>query len=92
MWQNSASGTVSGITGPVDTDVAYRDYPGYIRSHGLNGFTVPAPKDIDAVAREVLRGKWGVGTERRRRLTEAGYDYAAVQARVNEMVNKTNHH
>ena len=90
MWQNSASGTVSGIAGPVDTDVAYRDYPGYIRAHGLNGFKLPAPKDIDAVAREVLRGKWGAGTERRRLLTEAGYDYAAVQARVNEMVNETN--
>ncbi len=37
-------------------------------------------------AREVLRGKWGVGSERRRLLTEAGYDYAAVQARVNEIV------
>lgn len=43
-------------------------------------------KTIDELAREVIRGEWGNGEERRRRLTEAGYDYAAVQARVNELL------
>lgn len=43
-------------------------------------------KDIDEIAREVIRGKWGNGAERKRRLTEAGYDYNAVQKRVNELL------
>lgn len=42
-------------------------------------------KDIKAIAREVIGGKWGNGSERRTRLTEAGYDYAAVQAAVNKL-------
>ena len=35
--------------------------------------------DIDTVAREVIAGKWGVGEERKKRLTAAGYDCNAVQ-------------
>ena len=43
-------------------------------------------KTVDELAREVIRGLWGNGTERKNRLTEAGYDYAAVQTRVNELL------
>ncbi len=38
MWQNSARGRVNGISGNVDTDLAYRDYPALIRKYKLNGF------------------------------------------------------
>lgn len=41
---------------------------------------------IDRLAREVIRGLWGNGSERKRRLTAAGYDYQAVQNRVNELL------
>ena len=43
-------------------------------------------KSVDELAREVIRGEWGNGSERRVRLTQAGYDYDAVQARVNEIL------
>ena len=43
-------------------------------------------KTIDEVAQEVLDGKWGSGSERRAKLTSAGYNYALVQARVNEII------
>ena len=43
-------------------------------------------KTVDELAREVIRGLWGNGTERKKRLTEAGYDYRAVQHRVNELL------
>ena len=46
----------------------------------------PQLKPIDEVAREVIRGEWGNGQDRVNRLTEAGYDYSAVQARVNELL------
>jgi len=39
MWQNSSKGTVNGINGNVDTDVAYKDYPTVIKGAKLNGFT-----------------------------------------------------
>ena len=48
----------------------------------------PAPsKSVDDLAREVIRGDWGNGQERKDRLTAAGYDYSTVQARVNEMLS-----
>lgn len=43
-------------------------------------------KTVDELAREVIRGLWGNGIERKNRLTEAGYDYRAVQRRVNELL------
>ena len=45
----------------------------------------PAP-NIDEIARQVIRGNWGNGAERVRRLTAAGHDAAAVQRRVNELL------
>ena len=47
----------------------------------------PAKKTVAELAQEVLAGKWGNGTERKEKLTAAGYDYSAVQAKVNELVN-----
>ena len=43
-------------------------------------------KSIDTLAKEVIRGDWGNGAERKQRLIAAGYDYAAVQKRVNELL------
>lgn len=43
-------------------------------------------KSMDDIAREVIRGIWGNGEERRRLLTAAGYDYETVRSRVNELL------
>lgn len=52
-----------------------------------NGNVVyPTKKSIDEIAREVIQGKWGNGADRKNRLTNAGYDYNAVQKRVNELM------
>lgn len=48
-----------------------------------------ATKTITQIAREVLNGKWGNGAERKKRLTEAGYDYNAVQKEVNRLYNSS---
>ena len=45
-----------------------------------------AKKTDTEVAKEVIAGKWGVGADRKARLTAAGYDYTAVQAEVNRML------
>jgi N-acetylmuramoyl-L-alanine amidase CwlA len=42
--------------------------------------------DIDKLAREVIQGKWGNGAERKAKLKAAGYDYATIQARVNQLL------
>ena len=55
--------------------------------HYVEPTPAPTPtKDIDTIAREVINGNWGNGQERKDRLTQAGYDYNQVQARVNEIL------
>ena len=43
----------------------------------------PGKKTNDQIADEVIAGKWGNGTDRKKRLAQAGYDYATIQAIVN---------
>lgn len=50
----------------------------------------PAPvKSLDEVAREVINGKWGNGSERKERLEASGYVYSVVQAKVNELLGSS---
>lgn len=86
IWQYSSTGRVAGISGNVDMNEMTKD----IIQKG-NGETKPiepqAPtKTIDDIAREVIVGKWGNGEDRKNRLTQAGYDYNAVQNKVNELL------
>jgi len=47
----------------------------------------PKPtKSIDELAKEVIEGKWGNNPERKEKLIAAGYDYEAIQNKVNEML------
>ncbi len=139
MWQYTSSGEVDGISGRVDLDYCYVDYPEriagmadkepskptetvytvkagdtlsaiaakykmtYQKLAEYNGIKTPdviysgqkiripnnsnsALKPLDEIAREVIRGDWGNGDERKQRLTKAGYDYSKVQARVDELL------
>lgn len=43
-------------------------------------------KSVDQVAKEVIEGKWGNGADRKKRLTEAGYNYSEVQKKVNKLL------
>lgn len=100
MWQYNSTGRVSGIIGDVDMDYCYKDFPEIIKAAGLNGFpkqnTAPPSekpvetpkKTIDELAKEVIDGKWGNDPERAKRLTAAGYDAAAVQKRVNQILQE----
>lgn len=48
---------------------------------------VTSSKSVDTLAHEVLAGNWGNGSDRANRLRAAGYDYDAVQNRVNEILS-----
>lgn len=45
-------------------------------------------KSLEDVTREVIDGKWGVGQERRLKLTEAGYNPREVEAEVVRLRNE----
>lgn len=82
LWQYSADGEVDGIQGNVDMDYAYVDYPAIITSGGFNGYS----NAITEIAKDVIAGKWGNGSERKEKLTAVGYYYDAVQKKVNELL------
>ena len=69
-------------------------FRGCIVNPAIGKITAPTSstvnKSIDELAKEVIAGKWGNGQERKTRLTNAGYDYRAIQNRVNEMLNNKN--
>ena len=54
------------------------------------GYTVPytatTKKAVNEVAKEVIAGKWGNGADRKKRLTDAGYNYNEVQKEVNKLL------
>ena len=67
----------------------YYEYSGgwdvHLRYVGDNTEVIP-DVSIGTVAREVIAGKWGNGDTRKKLLTEAGYDYDTVQAKVNALL------
>ena len=86
-----SGGQIHVIEGNKGQAVARR----YIKINGkyIRGYGVPKydkektiKKTVDAIAKEVIAGKWDSGEERKKKLTAAGYDYAEVQAAVNKML------
>lgn len=93
VWQFTSDYNTFGER--LDANYVLVDYPKIIKEAGLNhlGGDTPTPtptpspsKSIDEIAREVIQGLWGNGEDRYNRLTAAGYDYNAVQNRVNEIL------
>jgi hypothetical protein len=69
----------------ADSNKGYSVFDG----NGKKVYPADAPgtkKSVDVIAREVIRGDWGNGDKRKQKLTAAGYDYSAVQKRVNELL------
>ena len=59
---------------------------GYGRPNYSN--TIKGKKSNEEIALEVLAGEWGNGPERKKRITEAGYDYSIIQKLVNNALKK----
>lgn len=49
MWQYSWNGKINGISGDVDCDYCYKDFPAIIRNAGLNGYTKATSAKKEAV-------------------------------------------
>lgn len=82
----SQYGTLQQYTSkPLDKNVMYADLSRYSRG---NTPVKPQSKPIDQIANEVIAGQWGDGADRKKRLTDAGYDYNAVQNAVNAKLKK----
>lgn len=51
-------------------------------------YNAPKKKSLEEVANEVIKGVYGNGNTRKKKLAELGYDYKAVQAIVNARLKK----
>jgi GH25 family lysozyme M1 (1,4-beta-N-acetylmuramidase) len=87
IWQYTSS------AGTLDRDIAAMDasaWKKYAAKEGSAPTPVPQPTPVpvkktnEEIADEVIRGLWGNGEDRVKRLTNAGYDYNAIQAIVNK--------
>lgn len=86
--QYTSMGFLEGWKERLDLNLAYIDRSGWEKLCRKAEEDTPGQPTLDELAWQVRRGVWGNGSERRRRLTQAGYDYVAIQTRVNEMIAK----
>lgn len=59
MWQYSSTGRINGISGNVDMDYCYKDFPTIIKKGGYNGYEKTVVKVLDSNGYK--RGDKGVG-------------------------------
>lgn len=78
LYVKSGGKTLTGLVRRRCAEVALYNTP--VIPH-----TIGSQKTNQQIALEVIRGDWGNGAERKKRLTEAGYDYAAIQRIVNKI-------
>lgn len=88
-----SGGTITVIEGNYNEAVKRRSIKvngKYIRGYGVPKYDAETTtiKSVTEVAKEVIDGKWGNGNTRRNKLTNAGYNYSEVQAKVNELLSE----
>lgn len=89
--------TITVIEGNISNSVGRRTLAvngRYIRGYGVPKYDEEqadqeTTKSVETVAKEVIAGKWGNGTDRKNSLEAAGYNYNAVQAAVNQIASGT---
>ena len=90
--QYASTGRLNGWGGNLDLNIAYMTRGQWAKYVNPGGKPAPAPskpapaparKSEDAIAAEVIAGKWGNGQDRVNRLKKAGYNPASIQAKVN---------
>ena len=80
VYQNNKDGIVGAIANGI--------IEGFSITQGTPQPVQPT-KSVNEIVDEVIAGKWGVGEERKRRLTEAGYNYETIQGAVNSKLGAT---
>lgn len=93
---NEKGTATGGKTGDqTGKEIYIRDYYEYSRGWDVHLRYIGAITDVDknvsldTIAREVIAGKWGNGDTRMKLLTDAGYNYNKVQAKVNALLSGT---
>lgn len=64
----------------------YNEVQALVNQKLMGTSSTSSSKSIDTIAQEVINGMWGNGEDRKNRLQNAGYDYNAVQSKVNQIL------
>ena len=83
-WQTSTQGSVNGINTSVDVDICY-DASGVV-GKDFSDIMEKAEIKYKNVAYDIIAGKYGTGSTRKKKLKEAGYDYDLAQEFVNRIL------
>ncbi len=86
LWQYSATGTVDGINGNVDMNVAFKDYPAIIKRGGYNGYTRGDSVKVDEewiITEDNVNVRAGAGTS----YSKVGTLNANKRIHVTEKIN-----
>ena len=95
MVEKVKDGIITVIEGNKHNKVARRTIK--VNGKNIRGFVTPHYERIRAkitlksnseIAKEVIRGDWGNGAERKKALTASGYDYDAIQKEVNRILKE----
>lgn len=87
VWQKSDKGFINGITGNVDLNIAYKNYPQIIKSKGLNGFVKSnGSQNISYFIYKVQKGDtlWSISEK----YLGAGMKYGKIKA-LNALTSDT---
>lgn len=84
IWQFTSSLIIPGWYSKLDGNVAYMDANAWNKYAQMNTAILQPTLSYKELASQIVKGMWGNGNEREKRLRDAGYDYETVQ----EMVNK----
>lgn len=76
MWQYSSVGKIPGIVGKVDLNYSMEIRKGALMT---KYFT-----ELEKLVLEIVQGKYGNGSQRKKALKDLGYDYSFVQSIVND--------
>lgn len=84
LWQYTSEGKVSGINSNVDMNYCLNC------NENQENTNITGQLSLIDIANKVIKGEYGNGEERKIKLTNEGYNYDEVQAKVNEILGVSN--
>lgn len=89
IWQDGSIGIIDGIKTKVDTNISYLNYANTSvedKEKSLASLKELTWEKYVKIANDVIAGKYGNGSTRKKKILSQGYDYNLVQSIVNILV------